>query len=63
MLKILTQHVTPPVPVRFFDWAAFSPDYEPGDPVGYGVTQQEAVEEYLSAIDAPLDVEYVVEKV
>ncbi len=44
MLKILTQHLTPPVPVRFFDWTAFSPDYEPGDPVGYGVTQQEAIE-------------------
>ena len=63
MIKILTLHVTPPVPIRCFDWAAYGPDYEPGDPVGHGVTQQEAVEEYLAAIDAPLDAEYVVEEV
>ena len=63
MIKILTLHVTPPVPTRCFDWTAYGPDYEPGDPVGHGVTQQEAVEEYLAAIDAPLDAKYVVEKV
>jgi hypothetical protein len=49
--------------MRCFDWSAASPNYEPGDPIGHGATQQDAVEDYLAAIDAPLDAEYVVEGV
>ena len=63
MIKINVAFCLTPIPVRSFDWSAVSPDYEPGDPVGHGATQQEAVEEYLAAIDAPLDAEYIVEGV
>lgn len=42
-MKIITEHVYPPIPVRCFDWAATLDDYEPGDPVGRGTTEQEAI--------------------
>lgn len=32
-----------PIPLRQFDWSATAEDYEPGDPVGYGKTEAEAV--------------------
>jgi hypothetical protein len=39
------------------DFVACSPDYDPTDPilsrVGVGATPEEAVEDYLAAIDAP----------
>lgn len=63
MIKIHVSFRLAPIPMRCFDWSAASPDYEPGDPIGHGATQQDAVEDYLAAIDAPLDVEYVVEGV
>lgn len=33
----------PPVPGRQFDWHATEKGYEPGDPVGYGATEQDAI--------------------
>jgi hypothetical protein len=41
--KIITKHVFPPVPVRQFDWAAVFDGYEPGEHVGYGRTEQDAI--------------------
>jgi hypothetical protein len=43
--KILTNHVFPPVPVRQFDWAAVFEGYEPGAHVGYGRTEQDAIDD------------------
>lgn len=43
--KIRTYYELPPIPLRDFDWAAFSEDYEPGWPVGRGRTEQEAIED------------------
>jgi hypothetical protein len=57
MIKICIACHKPPIPVRNFDYAAFSPDYDPSDPilaaVGHGATREEAIEDYLAAIDAP----------
>lgn len=43
-MKIITEHIYTPTTVRCFDWAATLDDYEPGDPVGRGTTEQEAID-------------------
>ena len=35
----------PPIPLRCYDWHATEDGYEPGDPVGYGATEAEAIAE------------------
>lgn len=41
--RIVTEHVKPPIPIRSMDWRATQDGYEPGDPVGYGETEQAAI--------------------
>lgn len=42
----------PPItgPTGPFDWSAVTDSYEPGDPIGYGHTEQEAVVDLLEQI-------------
>ena len=47
---IVTRYDPPPIPTRFFDWTAVEDDYEPGRPVGYGVTEADAVEDLLDQL-------------
>lgn len=49
--KIFTEHVYPPIPVRSFDWSATFDSYEPGDVVGRGATEEEAVANLLLETD------------
>lgn len=49
-MTILTHHINPPIPRRDFDWSAITDNYEPGDPVGYGATEQEAINDLQSII-------------
>lgn len=42
-MKIRTEFWAKPIPLRQFDWTAVSDDYEPGQPIGYGATEQEAI--------------------
>lgn len=51
--KIHTSHVYPPIPVRSFDWQAIFDGYEPGDSIGTGKTEQEAID-WLIAEEAHL---------
>jgi hypothetical protein len=44
-MKIITNYVFPPIPVRQFDWAAVFDNYEPGAHVGYGRTEQDAIDD------------------
>ena len=44
---IRTTQWTKPIPLRQFDWCAMSEDYEPGDPLGYGLTQQAAIDDLV----------------
>ncbi len=44
--QIVTK-VNPPSPVRWFDWSAVREGYEPGDPLGYGPTEQDARDDLL----------------
>jgi hypothetical protein len=42
-MKTVTFFVHPPIPDRSHDWTAIGEDYEPGDPIGWGATEAEAV--------------------
>lgn len=53
MRKIITDHVYPSIPVRTFDWTAVFDGYEPGDSLGTGRTEQEAID-WLIAEEAHL---------
>jgi hypothetical protein len=43
MKIIKTEFVYPPGPERGWDWRATFEDYEPGDYMGYGETEQQAI--------------------
>ena len=45
--KIVTSHDYPPVPSRAYDWSAHYDNYEPGDAIGYGRNEQEAINDLL----------------
>jgi hypothetical protein len=45
---IITTFEYPPIPVRHFDWSAVFEGYEPGDPIGWGAIEAEAVIDLLS---------------
>lgn len=45
--KIITHFEFPPIPIRNFDWCAFRDSYEPGDPIGWGRTTQDAIQDLL----------------
>src|SRR4051812_19182978 len=48
MTRIVTTFVNPPIPVRDSDWQATFEGYDEGDPVGYGPTKQEAIDDLLA---------------
>jgi len=41
--KIITDHIRPPIPDNRFDWMAVREHFDEGDLVGYGATEQEAI--------------------
>jgi len=43
--------ISPPIQKRCYDWEAHGDDYEPGDPVGYGETEAQAIKDYNDYID------------
>ncbi len=42
-MKIITKCINPPIPLRKYDWEAYYDNYDEGDPIGYGATEQEAI--------------------
>ena len=51
-MNIVTRYDPPPIPVRRFDWSAIDDDtHDEGRPVGYGRTEQEAVEDLMEQIE------------
>lgn len=52
-MKIRTEFIYPPIPIRTMDWCAIDGDsYDgPGCPVGYGETEQEAINDLLEQIE------------
>lgn len=58
MDKINTTFLPPPIPNRNFDWSATFDNYEGGDgyderggPIGYGHTEQEAIDDLLMLVE------------
>jgi hypothetical protein len=50
-MKIITNFDYPPIPVRCCDWSAVTDNYEGGDPIGRGETEQEAIAELIVQLD------------
>ena len=50
--RIVTHFVYPPIPVRNFDWAAVTDSYEPGCPIGYGATEQDAIADLQEQLES-----------
>lgn len=49
--KINTAYDPKPIPDRRFDWTAAHDDYEPGGLIGYGTTEQEAIDDLMQQLD------------
>ena len=47
MKKIITNYECPPIPVRDYDWLALREDWDEGDLIGYGRTEQEAIDDLI----------------
>lgn len=50
-MQILTNFSQKPIPTSAFDWTARFDGYEPGQPLGYGSTEQEAINDLLDNAD------------
>jgi hypothetical protein len=53
-MKIVTEYVCPPLPIRFFDWRAYDGDtYDPenNNPTGWGRTKEDAIADLLRQIE------------
>lgn len=48
---IITRYDPPPIPLRQFDWTAVDDNYDEGSPVGFGRTEQEAIEDLRREIE------------
>lgn len=48
---IVATYSPPPIPVRSFDWSAVTDNYEPGDPIGYGYTRDQAIQDLREQIE------------
>lgn len=46
----VTEYLFPPIPIREFDWAATLSGYEPGDPIGRGPTEEDAIADLRSKL-------------
>lgn len=57
-MKIVTHYDPPPIPMRDCDWCAYDDDTyggDPGDPVGRGATEREAIIDLLWHLDMDED--------
>lgn len=49
--RIVTDYWRKPIGVRTHDWSATFDGYEPGDPVGYGETEDEAKNDLMEQME------------
>ena len=47
---IRTSHVTPPIPIRDWDWAAWIDGQEEDGPIGFGITELAAIRDLKEQI-------------
>lgn len=52
-MKIVTNFVHPPIPIRQFDWSAVDDNTYDGEgcKIGYGATEQEAIDDLLDQMN------------
>lgn len=52
-MKIRTEFVYPPIPIRDFDWCAVDDDTYDGEgcPIGYGRTEADAIADLMAQIE------------
>ena len=50
-VKIRTEYIYPPIPVRDLDWRATDENYDLGSPIGYGRTETDAIADLLAQIE------------
>jgi hypothetical protein len=50
-MKIVTRYDQLPIETRSFDWTATMDNYQPGDPVGKGQTERDAIGDLLAQVD------------
>ena len=55
-MKIRTEFVCPPIPIRNFDWSAVDDDTYDGAPdahcpIGWGATEQAAIDDLLAQLE------------
>ena len=53
---IITSFDYPPIPIREYDWSAIRDYYDAGDPIGYGRTEQEAIDNLKEQEDEEIPV-------
>lgn len=51
MSKFVTRYDPKPIPDRHFDWTATEDNYDLGRPVGYGVTEKDAIDDLITQLD------------
>jgi hypothetical protein len=44
---IKTSHDMPPIPISDYDWSACREDWDEGQPIGHGKTEEEAIKDLL----------------
>lgn len=47
MGKIKTRYDTLPIPSKDYDWSAVRENWDLGEPIGYGATEKEAINNLL----------------
>ena len=50
-LEVITSCFVKPIPVRSFDWEATFDDYDLGDVIGFGRTEEEALADLMERIE------------
>jgi hypothetical protein len=52
LARIVVSFEYPPIPCRQYDYMATRDGYEPGDPIGHGATEAQAIAELIEQEEA-----------
>lgn len=50
-MKIITEYVFPPIPIRTMDWSATLDNYDLGSPIGSGATKEKAILDLIEKLE------------
>lgn len=46
-MELITKYDPKPIPSRQFDWSCVDQNYEEGCVIGYGETEEQAIQDYM----------------